>query len=114
MNDSVRDTVLEAIEISLEAQLQAVRRLRKQVTSESKQRAVKGTSQMDMVQDVLLDAGEPLHIKEILSRIEVRFGKKLDPDSLGSALTKRVVKSDRFRRVQKNTFALIEEAGDAG
>lgn len=113
MSDSVRDTVLEAIEASLEAQLRAIRRLRKEGALAPEPKRKRGTSHMDMVEDVLRDAGEPLHIREILTRIERKFNVKLDPDSLGSALTKRVVKKQRFQRVQKNTFAMLEQ-DDAG
>lgn len=54
-----------------------------------------------------------MHLREILSKVEERFGFRPDPDSLGSALTKRVVKKERFSRPDRNTFALLEEL-DAG
>lgn len=113
MSDSVRDSVLEAMEASLEAQLRAIRRLRKEGAAEPEPKGRRRTSHLDMVEDVLNEAGKPLHIREILAQIERKFTLKLDPDSLGSALTKRVLKKERFQRVQKNTFALLEE-GDAG
>ena len=64
---------------------------------------------MGMVYDVLKDAGEPLHMNKIISRVNARFGVNVDPDSLGSALTKRVVKGQTFCRPAKNTFALLED-----
>jgi hypothetical protein len=113
MNEPIRDAVLEAIEASLEAQLLAIRRLRKKEQSPP-EKPKRRKSQMDMVQDILVEAGEPLHLLEIVRRVNRKFGITADPDSLGSALTKRVVKKERFARPGKNTFALLlgdEHAG---
>jgi hypothetical protein len=66
-----------------------------------------------MVFDVLTDAKQPLHLNAIIERVQSQFGVQLDPDSIGSALTKRVVKKELFARPTKNTFALLE-AEDAG
>lgn len=112
MDDSVRDTILETMEASLEAQLNAVRRLRKAGPVERPPRK-KGKSHVDMVYDVLVDSGSALHLKEIVRSVEARFGVKLDPDSLVSALTKCVLKGDRFARPAKNTFSLKESGQDA-
>jgi hypothetical protein len=112
MSDSVKDTILEVMEASLEAQLKAVRQLRKAVPA-PQSKPLKGKSQVDMVYDVLLEAGMPLHLREIISRVDTKFSVALDSDSLVSALTKRVLKGDRFNRPAKNTFGLLE-AGHAG
>ena len=108
MSESVRDTILEVMEASLKAQLRAVRQLRKG-TGASVTKRSKGKSQMDMVEDVLREAGIPLHLKEIVSKVNLRFAVNADFDSLGSALTKRVLKKERFCRPAKNTFALLEQ-----
>jgi hypothetical protein len=50
----------------------------------------------------------PLHLNEIVSRVNARFSVKADPDSLGSALTKKVVKKQRFARPGKSIFAILE------
>lgn len=113
MSEPIRDTVLEVIEASLEAQLLAVRRLRRRTSVPTAPKRRKGRSQVDLVEDVLREAGRPMHLREILSKVEERFGFRPDPDSLGSALTKRVVKKERFSRPDRNTFALLEEL-DAG
>lgn len=113
MNDPIRDTILETIEASLEAQLSAVRRLRNKSAETTKPKIRKGKSQIGMVFDVLAEANQPLHLSVILERVEARFGVRLDPDSIGSALTKRVVKKELFARPAKNTFALLEMS-DAG
>lgn len=112
MDANLRDTLLEVIENSLEAQLRAVRRLRSPISDSRKAApsAAKsqkmGMSQIDMAYDILL-SGESLHIKEILAAISSRFHIEVDRESLVSALSKRVARGDRFQRVGKNTFSLI-------
>ena len=59
-----------------------------------------------MAFDILKEEGRPLHISELLDRIDARFAQRIDRESLVSALTKRVLRADRFVRTEKNTFAL--------
>ena len=68
-------------------------------------------SQVDMVEDILISAGESLHIGEIIERVEKAHGVRLDRESIVSALTKKVTRGDRFERTGRNTFAL--KGGDA-
>ena len=102
--DAIEAAVLRAIEISLEAQLRAVRRLRSGA-AESKP-ARKGMSQVDMAHDILRRAGRPLHVTEIIERIEKTHGQKIERESLVSALVKKVARGDRFVRSDKNVFGL--------
>jgi hypothetical protein len=109
MKDPVRDAVLEAVEASLEAQLRAVRRLRNPAAPNAEPvRRRKGLSQVDMAFDVLTKARAPLHVNDILERIHAQFAVEVDRDSLVSSLSKKVARSDRFRRPARNTFALLE------
>lgn len=103
-NQSVKDSIYEALEVSLEAQLRAIRRLRgvKKKTPASD----KGMSQVDLVYDILVKIGTPLHINEIIRNIETTHRIQVDRESLVSAITKKVARGDRFVRVGKNTFAL--------
>jgi hypothetical protein len=111
----IRDTILEAVEECLDAQLRAVRRLRR-AESPAREAAVQekgpkeSRSQVDMAYDILKEAAQPVHISEILSRIKTRFRGQIDRESLVSALTKRVARADRFVRTGKNTFALRNAA----
>lgn len=106
----IRETILDAVEECLDAQLRAVRRLRRAGPNSSKTspgpREAKSRSQIDMAYDILKEAAQPLHISEILARIKSRFELQVDRESLVSALTKRVARADRFVRTDKNTFAL--------
>jgi len=102
--DPVEQAVLNAFEIAFEAQLRAIRRARSKDSVESRQE--KGTSQIDMVHDVLRRAGKPLHISEILDRIEKLHGRRLDRESVVSSVVKKIARGDRFVRTDKNVFAL--------
>ena len=102
--DEIEAAVLHAVEVSLEAQLKAVRRLR--AGPREAKAARKGTSQIDMVHDVLRRAGKPLHISEILDRIEKLHGRRLDRESVVSSLVKKIARGERFVRTDKNVFAV--------
>ena len=109
MDKELRDTILEAMEQGLSAQLRAVRRLRKGEEAPPGPRQKKGKSQVDMAYDILAKSGEALHITALLEGIDGAFGVKVDRESLVSSLTKKVARGDRFVRTGKNTFAVKEE-----
>lgn len=109
MNDDLKQSILSIIEASLEAQLRAVRRLRREEPAAARPARKKGRSQVDMAYDVLKKARSPLHISELLDRIRASFGVSVDRESLVSSLTKKVARQDRFLRPDKNTFALRPE-----
>ena len=109
MNSETRDLILSVFEASLEAQLRAVRRLRQGETAPAEPRLRKGLSQVDMAFDILKKARTPLHVSDILDRIQTQFGVTVDRESLVSSLTKKVARGDRFLRPDKNTFALRTE-----
>jgi hypothetical protein len=109
MNDETKDLILGVFEASLEAQLRAVRRLRQGPPEAAAPRPLKGLSQVDMAFDILKKARSPLHVSELLVRIQTQFGVAVDRESLVSSLTKKVARGDRFLRPEKNTFALRPE-----
>jgi len=112
----IRETILGTLEECLDAQLRAVRRLRRAggpqraKTARQAKGVKESRSQVDMAYDILKETAQPLHISEILSQIKARFGRQIDRESLVSALTKRVARADRFVRTGKNTFALRKAA----
>jgi len=109
MPNDIKDTILSTIEASLDAQLRAVRRLRKGDKPEMKSSRKSRLSQVDMAYDVLRKADKPLHITDLLERIQSTFGFRVDRDSLVSSLAKKISRSDRFVRTERNTFALRKE-----
>jgi HB1, ASXL, restriction endonuclease HTH domain len=110
MNEDLNDSILAIFEASLEAQLRAVRRLRKGHTPPPQPRPRKSLSQVDMAYEVLKKARAPLHSSVLLDRIHAAFGVSVDRESLVSSLTKKVARQDRFLRTGKNTFGLRPEA----
>jgi hypothetical protein len=110
MNDDLKDLILGTFEASLEAQLRAVRRLRHGEPASPGPPPRKGLSQVDMAFDILKKARSPLHISDLLDRIQAQFGVTVDRESLVSSLTKKVARGDRFLRPDKNTFSLRPEA----
>jgi CMP-N-acetylneuraminic acid synthetase len=110
MSEEIRKVILETVETVLDAQLRAVRRLRRgeelpTQTAAGKNRR-RSRSQMNIVEDLLVEAGQPLHISDIIEQAKSRFNQVLDRESLVSALTKRVKRKDRFVRTGPNTFGL--------
>ena len=106
MNEELKTLILDVFEASLEAQLRAVRRLR-QPESQPAPRRRSGRSQVDMAHDILKKARTPLHLSDILDRIQSTFGITVDREILVSSLTKKVARGDRFARIDKNTFTLL-------
>lgn len=110
MNDDAKDLILSIFEASLDAQLRAIRRLRQGEPTVPTPRSRKSLSQVDMAFDILKKARAPLHISQILDRIQAQFSVTVDRESLVSSLTKKVARGDRFLRPDKNTFSLRPEA----
>ena len=110
MPKDIRDEILSTIEASLDTQLRAIRRLRKGETPKVKPSRKTRLSQIDMAHDVLKKAETPLHISDLLDRIQSSFGIRVDRDSLVSSLAKKISRGDRFVRIERNTFALRKEA----
>ena len=109
MPDDLKDYILSVFEVSLEAQLRAVRRLRGGSPAPAPIPRRTGLSQVDMAYDILKKARAPLHVSEILARIHSTFQLTVDRESLVSSLAKKVARGDRFLRTGKNTFALRPE-----
>jgi len=109
MTDELKDTILATIEASLDAQLRAVRRLRKGESDDTKRVCEKRMSQIDMAYDVLKDTKTPIHIEDLLKRIQDSFGVHVDRESLVSSLVKKIRQSRRFVRTAPNTFSLRPE-----
>jgi hypothetical protein len=104
----LKEVFLDVVEASLEAQLRAVRRLRSGEDQARAKTGRKGLSQVDMAFDILQRAHTPLHVNEIIQRIEQRHGQPVDRESLVSSLVKKVQRRDRFVRTDKNVFGLLE------
>lgn len=69
----------------------------------------KRTSNIEIVQDVLRSAAQPLHVTEIIIRAKKDHGVELSRDSIVSALLKKVSAGQGIVRTAPNTFALTKE-----
>ena len=110
MPENLKDSILSIFEASLDAQLRAVRRLRKGGPEPAPTPRRTGLSQVDMAYDILKKARAPLHVSELLARIHSTFHRRVDRESLVSSLSKKVARGDRFLRTGKNIFGLRPEA----
>jgi hypothetical protein len=109
--NSSSDELLDVVETLLKAQLSAVRKIKRQAGqdagSEESSTDEKRMSQTDMAEAVLKKAGKPLHILEIIKRIEADFGRPVNRDSLVSAVLKKVNQRRQFAKTGKNMYGLL-------
>ena len=103
MTDLTREDLLDIMESSLQAQLRAIRSLSQPKAPRADRKRI---SNVRIVEDILKEAGRPLHISDIINLAQSRFHRSLHRDSLVSALTKKVRDQQTFSRVAPNTFAL--------
>ncbi len=108
-SENLEDVFLSTFESCLDAQLHAVRRLRRGAGEDAGRAPRSRLSQVDMAYDILKKSRAPLHISDLLARLHTTFGVAVDRESLVSSLTKKVARGDRFLRTAKNTFALRPE-----
>lgn len=109
--DPVQDAVFEAFEAAFDAQLRALRRLRKGQLRVPAQPKPGGMSQVELVEDILRRKGTELHITDILAEVRRIHKIQLDRESVVSALSKKVQRGERFLRPGPNVFALKPGGG---
>jgi hypothetical protein len=97
-------STIDVMEILLKAQLQALEDLRRTV-GDSQPTPRKRPSHTDMAEDILRDAQAPLHARDIIDRIQAKYGVSVGRESLVSALLKHTARG-RFLKTAANTFAL--------
>ena len=109
------DNYLEIKRELLKAQLRVVcRHKRKTVPLGQK---IKRTSNLIIVEDILQNSGQPLHVSKIIRIAQKDYDVSLERDSIVSALIKKINAGKTFIRVAPNTFALknnpeiIDEGG---
>ncbi|MDZ7695434.1 MAG: HTH domain-containing protein [Deltaproteobacteria bacterium] len=98
------DNYLDIKRELLQAQLRVVyRHQRKGVPQGQK---LKRTSNLTIVEDILQNSGQPLHISKIIQIAKKDYGVNLERDSVVSAVIKKINAGKIFVRVAPNTFAL--------
>ena len=92
----------------LKSQLKIVRQFLREGEEPKFRPRGKGKSQMSIIYDVLLAAQKPLHVTEIIARAKKDFNIDLDRDSIVSAISKKVNSGRMFKRVEANTFTILD------
>jgi len=108
--EDVKEVILQVLEIQLESQLRAIRKLQGKSDSElttSTPRGRRRQSLVDLSIKILTEEGKPLHINELIQLLQVRFGRLADRDTLSSALGKKARQSILLRQNAPATFTLI-------
>ncbi len=85
-----------------QAKLKVIERFQQQNSRHSKKR----TSNIDVVQNVLNNAGRSLHVSDIIQIAEQQYQVQLNRDSIVSAILKKINAGQTFVRTAPNTFAL--------
>jgi len=98
------DKFIELQKDLLQSQLKVIRRYQQQDPQLKKH--LKRTSKLNIVEDILLSADQPLHIAKIIEIAKNDYNVSLQRDSIVSALVKKIHAGERFVRVAPNTFAL--------
>lgn len=97
-------TFLEYEKEVTESRLKIVDRFQKGL----KEKPLKRTYMIDVVEKVLRNAGRPLHISEIIEIAAKDHGAPLGRDSVVSFIIKRMNAGKTFIRTAPNTFVLKE------
>jgi hypothetical protein len=108
------DYYIEIQREMLQAQLKVIyRHQRKKLPHKQK---LKRTSNLTIVEDILQNTDQPLHISKIIQIAQKDYNAHLERDSIVSALIKKINAGKTFIRVAPNTFALknteIVDTGD--
>jgi hypothetical protein len=107
--NTIPDYLLEMHESLLLAQLRAIRQLRPTKMKGKRTGEQRGMSNMDMVIDILVSAGRPIHISEIISEVKKVYGADLSRESIVSALAKKINRLPGLSRTGPNTFAIASK-----
>jgi len=87
----------------VEAQLKIIKKYQLSISSQ------KRTSKLDLVAQILHDAGCPLHVSEIIRIAAQKYHAEMDRDSIVSALLKKIQANQRFSKTAPNTFSLRKD-----
>ena len=98
------DNYLEIKRELLQAQLRVVYRYQRKAVLPGQK--LKRTSNLTIVEDILQNSDQPLHISKIIQIAQKDYNVNLERDSIVSALIKKINAGKLFVRVAPNTFAL--------
>jgi predicted transcriptional regulator len=102
------DNYLEIQRELLQSQLKVIYRHQRKTLPHNHK--LKRTSKLTIVEDILQNADQPLHISKIIQIAQKDYNVNLERDSIVSALIKKINAGKMFLRVAPNTFALKNNA----
>jgi len=73
---------------------------------QAKRRPHERTSNIEIVENILTGADQPLHVSDIIRLAEKDYQVQLNRDSIVSAILKKINAGQTFIRTAPNTFAL--------
>jgi hypothetical protein len=109
--EDIKQILLQIFELQLEYQLRAIRQLQGKPDDQAiltPRRGRRRQSLVDLCLKILTDEGQPLHVNELAQRLQQRFGRLTDRDTLSSALAKKARRGILLRQSAPATFTLIE------
>ena len=86
----------------VQAKLKIIERFQQKEEYKSQKR----TSNINIVHNVLNNAGHPLHVSDIIKMAEQQYQVLLNRDSIVSAILKKINAGQTFIKTAPNTFAL--------
>lgn len=108
--EEIEEVVRRVLELSLELQLKAIRQMTGRPVeepTETPRRGRRRQSLVDLSVTVLTETGHPMHVNELVSALQRRFGRVTDRDALSSALAKKARAGQLVRQTGKATFEVI-------
>ncbi len=109
--EDIKEVILQVLEVQLESQLRAIRKLQGKSETElntSMRSGRRRQSLVDLSIKILTEESRPLHINELIQLLQVRFGRLAERDTLSSALGKKARQGILLRQSAPATFTLID------
>jgi len=109
--EDIKEVILQILEVQLDSQLRAIRQLQGKPPTASALPGRPGRrrqSIVDLCLKILTEEGKPLHVNELAQRLQQRFGRFTDRDTLSSALAKKTRRGILLRQSAPATFTLID------
>jgi len=113
--EDVKEVLLQILELQLDYQLRAIRKLQGKPELEPAPHIRRGRrrqSLVDLSVQLLTEKRKPLHVNELARLLQQRFGRLADRDTLSSALAKKARQGILLRQSAPATFTLINSKED--
>lgn len=109
IEELTREDLLDVLEDVLNGGLKAIRAMRSGKPRKYEMKRERKKSNTEIVRLILTEAGVPLHVNDIIRIAGTKHGVKFNRESIVSALTKKVLDENTFRRTGRNEFALLDD-----